>query len=138
MKLFSKKTIWLQILYGVLFSFVANPYLIYNFFHSKIFVIIQITFMAFLFINAIIKYCKEDINKAVGLGYFRHNKNFFTIFLFTVVEVLFFSYLYMKYLVKKDLNVYAYILLPSGIAFLVILLVSYLIRKKRFKSIIMK
>lgn len=133
MKKFSKKAIGIQIFCGILFAIVANPYLIFNhFFHSKLMVIVQIIIVSLFSLNIILKSSKEDFNKAYNLNYFRHNKNYFAIFLFSVVEVLFLSYVYMKYLMKKDIDVYIYILLPAGIAFIMIQIVSYLIRKERY------
>jgi hypothetical protein len=136
MKRFSKRAIWTQIIYGILFSFVANPYLIYNHvIHSKLFVVFQIIFFGLLFLNAVVRYCKEDVSKAIDLGYLRYNKNFFTIFLFTVFEILFLSYLWAKYFLKVDVNPYIFILLPTGIAFLLALLISYLIKKRRISGV---
>jgi hypothetical protein len=132
MKQFSKKTILYQIFCGILFAFAANPYLIYNLIPSKFFVVFQIIAVSFLLLTAIKKYCKDDIKKAIELGYFAHNKNFFTIFLFASFETIFLGYLWVKYFLKIQINVYVFILLPTAIAFLVVLFLSFLIRKRGY------
>ena len=130
MKNFTKRTLGFQILYGIMFSILANPYVIKKYFlNNTILMLLQIVIMSFVFLNLIIKSCNEDIKKAKKINYLRYNKNFFTVFLFSIVETLIFTYMYMKYLVKMNVNPYVYILIPSGIAFFVIQFVSYKLRK---------
>jgi hypothetical protein len=133
MRNFSKKIIWIQILCGLLFAIVANPYLVYPLlYHSWILVLLQMIFMSVILINAILKSSREDFKKAFAMNYFLHYRNYFTVFLFALVEALFLSYLYGKYLMKKDLDPVVYIIIPAGVAFIVLQLVSWLIRNGRY------
>ena len=131
MKHFSKKAIWFQIFCGILFTCVSNPYLLYKtLFPSKILFVLVIFVNSFLLLKSIISQCKDDFVKAIDFGYFQYNKNFFTIVLGASFEGFFLSYLYGKYLIKTNVDAFICILLPAIILYLVILLVSYKIRKR--------
>lgn len=131
MKQFSKKTILFQIFCGILFTCVANPYLLYKtLVPSKILVVLVIFVNSFLLLKSIIRQCKDDVVKAIALGYFQYNKNFFVIVLGASFLGLFLSNLYGKYLIKTNVDPFICILLPAIILYLVILLVSYKIRKR--------
>ena len=133
MKHFSKKTIWFQVFSGILFTCVANPYLLYKtLFPSKILVVLVIFVNSFLLLKAILRQCKVDVIKAIDLGYFQYNKNFFTIVLGVSFEGLFLSYVYGKYLIKTNVDPFVCILFPTAILYLVVLLASYKIRKRGF------
>ena len=136
MEKFSKKAILFQIFCGILFTCVANPYLLYKtLFPSKILVVLVIFVNSFLLLKSIIRQCKDDVVKAIALGYFQYNKNFFTIVLGVSFEGLFLSYLYGKYLIKTNVDPFVCILLPTGVLYLVVLLVSYKIRKRGFVTV---
>ncbi len=133
MKHFSKKTIWFQVFCGILFTCVVNPYLLYKtLIPSKTLVVLVILVNSFLLLKSIIPQCKDDVMKAIDLGYLRYNKNFFTIVLGFSFSGFFLSYLYGKYLIEMNIDPFVCFLLPTFILYLVILLVSYKIRKRGF------
>ena len=71
MKHFSKKTIWFQVFCGILFTGVANPYLLYKtLIPSNTLVVLVILINSFLLLKSIMRQCKEDVMKAIDLATF--------------------------------------------------------------------